>query len=269
MTIRYGTRRIETLRPHEAHPRPQAEVGIEELAESIRRQGLLSPLIVTGDGDVLCGMRRLKAAQLAGCEKVRVVERVGPLAGVLADEILVMLTEAAHQEPLSPVEEARLVERLRVECRMHPNEIAKRCGKSRRWVYARLQLLALPDEAQAALDRGDVGSSVGMLAARLPTPEAQVAFVADVASAPAPLSHREAERVFERHAGRAAGASREGVASAREAELRRLVRGLFHYATELERVVRELGGERALPGRPRTVFDRLDASGNVRSEFVG
>src|SRR5438132_10566410 len=103
------TRPIDCLRPNPLNPRGELHpAGLQELADSIRAQGVLQPLLVTPAGVVVAGHRRLAAARLAGLSDVPVVAR--DLDRVQQQEI--MLVENLQRQDLSPVEEARAYRRL-------------------------------------------------------------------------------------------------------------------------------------------------------------
>jgi ParB family chromosome partitioning protein len=102
-------RPIDALRPNALNPRGDLHpAGLEELADSIRAQGVLQPLLVTPGGEVVAGHRRLAAARLAGLSEVPVIVR--DLDGVQQQEI--MLVENLQRQDLSCVEEARAYRRL-------------------------------------------------------------------------------------------------------------------------------------------------------------
>ncbi len=95
------TRPVNDLRPNPLNPRGELHVaGLDELADSIRAQGVLQPLLVTPGGVVVAGHRRLAAARLAGLSEVPVVVR--DLDAVQQQEI--MLVENLQRQDLSAVE---------------------------------------------------------------------------------------------------------------------------------------------------------------------
>jgi len=151
---------FELLSPSEIAPNPDqprqdfSPEGIEELAESIRSKGILQPIIVKkrenlapggASGpryELVCGERRLKAALLAGLEKVPAVVRE-----LARDELLEWaLVENIQREDLNPLEEARAFERLVVERGLSQEEVAKRVGKNRTTITNAIRLLRLPEE---------------------------------------------------------------------------------------------------------------------------
>ncbi len=157
------------------HPNPQQprrsfdEKALEELADSIRRQGLLQPLLVRPHGDgyeLVAGERRYRAAQRAGLEEVPVVVR--DLDDREALELA--LVENLQREDLNPIEEARGYQRL-LEMGHSQAQIAAAVGKARSTVTNALRLLQLEDEIQEALASGAI--SAGHARALLMLPEAE------------------------------------------------------------------------------------------------
>lgn len=129
---------------------PQA---LEELANSIRSQGIIQPLIVRPVGDryeIIAGERRWHAAQLAGLDKVPVIVRNIPDEAAIA----MALIENIQREDLNPIEEAIALDRLIQEFGMTHQQVAEAVGKSRTSVTNLLRLLALPDEVRLMLERG-------------------------------------------------------------------------------------------------------------------
>jgi ParB family chromosome partitioning protein len=129
---------------------PQA---LEELANSIRTQGIIQPLIVRPAGDqyeIIAGERRWRAAQLAGLTEVPVIIRHIPDEAAVA----IALIENIQRENLNPIEEAIALERLISEFSMTHQQVADAVGKSRTSVTNLLRLLALPEEVKHMIDSG-------------------------------------------------------------------------------------------------------------------
>lgn len=129
---------------------PQA---LEELANSIRKQGIIQPLIVRPLGDkfeIIAGERRWRAAQLAGLTEVPVIIRSIPDEAAIA----IALIENIQRENLNPIEESVALSRLIEEFGMTHQQVAEAVGKSRATVTNLLRLLALPDEVKSMLERG-------------------------------------------------------------------------------------------------------------------
>lgn len=127
--------------------------ALEELALSIRRQGILQPLLVRRDGEdflLIAGERRLRAASLAGLSEVPVVVRAeeGEDLGLLA------LVENVQREDLSPLEEADAYREILQRTGRTQEEVAALVGKSRPHVSNLLRLLTLEPPVRALLAEG-------------------------------------------------------------------------------------------------------------------
>ena len=143
------------------------EAKIDELAASVRDQGILQPLVVRhrGNGyELIAGERRLRAAVKAGLKAVPVIVREANDNEALQ----LALVENLQREDLNPVEEARAFERLHEEFGLKQDEIADRVGKSRSTVANSVRLLALPQELQQEIARGRL--SMGQAPAPPPPP---------------------------------------------------------------------------------------------------
>jgi len=162
---------VGELRPGRYQPRLQLrQESLAELAESIREQGVLQPLIVRAisavDGDattyeIVAGERRWRAAQLAGLTTVPVIVRE------LTDQeaLAVALIENLQREDLNPIDQAQSMSRLVAEFGMTHEQIAKALGRSRASVSNFLRLLELADEVKAAMVDGklDMGHARALL----------------------------------------------------------------------------------------------------------
>ncbi|EKD70308.1 MAG: hypothetical protein ACD_46C00575G0008 [uncultured bacterium] len=129
---------------------PQA---LEDLANSIRTQGIIQPIIVRPVGDkyeIIAGERRWRAAQLAGLTEVPAIIRRIPDEAAIA----IALIENIQREDLNPIEEAIALQRLIEEFGMTHQQVAEAVGKSRTSVTNLLRLLALPEEVKHMLERG-------------------------------------------------------------------------------------------------------------------
>ncbi len=132
------------------------ETALNELADSIRRQGLLQPLVVrerpTGGYELIAGERRWRAAQLAGLTEVPVVVRVVTDAEASAFALI----ENIQREDLTAMEEAQGLARLRDEFELTQQQIADAVGKSRVAIANLLRLLNLRPVAKRLLENGDI-----------------------------------------------------------------------------------------------------------------
>lgn len=131
--------------------RPEA---LEELAASIRAQGLMQPVVVRSIGndrfELIAGERRWRAAQLAGLRNIPAMVRDVPDESALA----LALIENVQRENLNPVEEAFALKRLQDEFGLTQQEAADAVGKSRVTVTNLLRLLNLEPEVRELLERG-------------------------------------------------------------------------------------------------------------------
>ncbi|MGH8007989.1 MAG: ParB/RepB/Spo0J family partition protein, partial [Candidatus Binatia bacterium] len=146
---------------------------IAELAESIRHQGVLQPLVVrkAEQGyELIIGERRLRAAQRAGLDRVPVV--VKEVSD--AESLEMALVENIQREELTPIEEALAYRQLAEEFHLTQEEIASRVGKSRPVVTNLLRLLNLPDEITQAVDRGNLSVGHARALLSLENPERQI-----------------------------------------------------------------------------------------------
>ncbi len=130
--------------------------GLENLASSIRVQGVIQPIIVRhllgGRYEIVAGERRWRAAQLAGLTEIPAIVRDIPDEAAVA----IALIENIQRENLNPVEEAMALQRLLDEFSMTHNQVAEAVGKSRASVSNLLRLLALPIEVKTMLEHGDI-----------------------------------------------------------------------------------------------------------------
>ena len=149
---------------------PDATTG---LAASIRRQGVLQPVVVrpraAGGYDLIAGERRWRAAREAGVPTIPAVVRdVGD-----RDSLLLGLVENVARENLSPVEEARAYASLLDEFELSLGEIADRVGRSKPSVSNRVRLLELPEEVLWMLVRGELTEGHARAVLALPDDDAR------------------------------------------------------------------------------------------------
>lgn len=155
---------IDRLKPNRRQPRSRFdEAGLDELAESIRAQGVVQPIVVTPDGPegaggsghftIVAGERRWRAARRAGLAEVPVVVRQ-----VSGDRELLelALVENLQRSDLNPLEEAEAYRMLREEFELSQEEIGARVGKTRSAIANTLRLLNLPPEVQDLLRDGSL-----------------------------------------------------------------------------------------------------------------
>jgi ParB family chromosome partitioning protein len=145
---------IDLLVPNPRQPRLQMDdAKLEELAQSIRANGVIQPIVVRRAGDqyeIVAGERRWRASQRAGLLKVPVAVKEIP-----DDKLLeVALIENIQRENLTPIEEAQAYRRLTDELEMSQEDIARQVGKDRATVSNYMRLLRLPAEVRTALNEG-------------------------------------------------------------------------------------------------------------------
>ena len=145
---------IDLLVPNPRQPRLQMdETKLEELAQSIRANGVIQPIVVRRAGDqyeIVAGERRWRASQRAGLLKVPVAVKEIP-----DDKLLeVALIENIQRENLTPIEEAQAYRRLTDELEMSQEDIARQVGKDRATVSNYMRLLRLPAEVRTELNAG-------------------------------------------------------------------------------------------------------------------
>lgn len=165
---------IDAIQPNPLQPRVVFQADrLEELATSIRSNGIIQPLIVRrhdGQYQLVAGERRWRAARLAGLTEVPVViqEVADPLMLELA------LIENIQREDLNAIETAHAYERLGRELGLSQEEIGRRTGKDRTSIANTLRLLKLPSEVQllVAEHRLSMGHARAILG--LPTAEQQI-----------------------------------------------------------------------------------------------
>ena len=163
---------IDLLSPSDQQPRLQMdEARLQELAQSIRGNGIIQPILVRRVGDryrIIAGERRWRAAQVAGLHRVPVVIRDVP-DGAEKQLLELALIENIQRENLNPVEEALAYRRLAEEFGLTQDQIAEAVGKDRSTVANTLRLLKLPDEIRAEVVSGAI--SMGHARALLSLPD--------------------------------------------------------------------------------------------------
>src|SRR5690349_21985995 len=152
---------IADIRPNPYQPRRDLDpAALEELTASIRKAGLLQPVVVrqapgNGSYELIAGERRLRACQALGWERIPAVKREVDDRTVLT----LALVENLQRDDLSPVDEARGYERLIAEFNLTQQDVADAVGRDRSTVANALRLLKLPAAVLVLLHDG--GLSVG------------------------------------------------------------------------------------------------------------
>jgi ParB family chromosome partitioning protein len=164
---------LDRVRPCPFQPRKEFTAeALQELADSIREQGIIQPLIVRERGDqleLIAGERRWRAAQLAGLTEVPVIVREADDTAVLE----LALIENLQRENLNPLEEAQGYAQLIGQFNLRQDDVAVKVGKSRAAVANALRLLKLPSDVQAHLREGRVSVGHAKVILGLPLPEQQ------------------------------------------------------------------------------------------------
>ena len=146
---------------------------MEELAQSIRANGIIQPLIVRRNGqryELVAGERRWRAAKLAGMETIPVV-----VQDFARDRLLeIALIENIQREDLNALEAAHAFERLAREMGLSHEEIGRRTGKDRSSIANFIRLLKLPAEVQKLVAEGRLAMGQARALLALPDPESQV-----------------------------------------------------------------------------------------------
>jgi ParB family chromosome partitioning protein len=143
--------------------------ALQELADSIKTQGVMQPIVVRPIGDnkyeIIAGERRWRATQIAGLETIPVIIRDIPDETAIA----MALIENIQRENLNPMEEAIAMQRFADEFQFTHQQIADAVGKSRVTVTNLLRLMSLNNEVKTSLERGDL--EMGHAKALLGLPE--------------------------------------------------------------------------------------------------
>jgi len=150
---------VARIVPNADQPRKRFDdTSISELAESIKRHGIIQPLVVEQDGTggyrIIAGERRWRAATLAGLSEVpAIVKEFGR-----EKRLEVALVENVQREDLNPIDEAEAYRQLMEATGLTQDQVAERVGKSRPAVANALRLLGLPIDAMEALRSGGISA---------------------------------------------------------------------------------------------------------------
>lgn len=183
---------IRKIKPGKEQPRKVFHEGsLKELAASIKEKGVLQPVLVARAGDgsfgLIAGERRLRAAQLAGLEKIpAIVRQTDP-----EDSLEVALIENIQREDLGPIETAEAFKRLMKEHGFTQERLADRVGKERATVANYLRLLKLPAEVKKLINDGALGMGHARAVLSVEGRAAQVALAGKIIKGG--LSVRQAE----------------------------------------------------------------------------
>lgn len=142
--------------------------ALEELASSIKVQGVMQPIVVRPISDekfeIIAGERRWRATQLAGLDSIPAMVRDVPDEAAVA----MALIENIQREDLNPIEEAIALQRLQQEFELTQQQVAEAVGKSRTTVTNLLRLMSLRDDVRRMMEHGDLEAGHGKALLGLP-----------------------------------------------------------------------------------------------------
>ena len=165
---------LDDIKPNSKQPRTKFnEEALEELAGSIRENGVIQPILVRSSGsayELVAGERRWRAARKAGLKEIPAIVRN------LTDRqnSLLALLENMQREDLNMIEEALGIQTLMADYGLSQEEAAKAVGKSRPYVANALRLLKLPEEVRAMVESGELSAGHAKAVAGLPTEDLQL-----------------------------------------------------------------------------------------------
>ena len=183
---------VSALKPNPEQPRRDFdEATLNELADSIRQKGVLQPVLAEASSDgtyiIIAGERRVRAARLAGLEKLpAIVRQFSP-----QEKLEIALIENVQREDLNPIEQALAYKRLMELAGLSQEQMAARVGKDRSTIANTLRLLKLPEEAQEAIGKGALSPGHARALLSLVNPADQQALFRRILSKG--ISVREAE----------------------------------------------------------------------------
>jgi len=188
---------IDRLDPAGDQPRSIfKESKLEELAQSIRHNGIIQPLVVRRNGErfeIIAGERRWRAAQKAGLHKIPCV-----IKDVSSENVLeISLIENIQREELNPIEEANAFKRLLEMRDLTQEEVARRVGKDRSSITNALRLLRLPVELQRLVEEEKLSMGHARALLSIDSAQDQIALARQITSKS--LSVRETEQLVKRY----------------------------------------------------------------------
>ncbi len=153
---------LDLVSPNPDQPRHSfGDAELKELAESIRAHGVLQPVLVRplagGRYELLAGERRLRAARLAGLERLPAVVR----SAAEGERLELAMIENMARQDLNPVDAARACAALVEEFGLTKEEVGRRVGRSRVAISNLVRLLELPDEVLSMLEKGQLSEGHG------------------------------------------------------------------------------------------------------------
>lgn len=231
---------LDLLDANKRQPRHRFDdAGLEELSKSIRRTGILQPVLVSKEGGrfrIVAGERRVRAARLAGLSEVPVIVREGVTD---RDHLLLALVENVQRRDLTPLEEAEAYRHLKDDFGLTQEDVAERVGKDRATVANALRLLKLPAAVRAALEEGALSAGHARALLALPSAADQEQLAREVVRRGLSVRATEARALALQKGTAKRKKARSADADTRDAELR-LARAL---GTRVEIRRKRRGGE--------------------------
>jgi ParB family chromosome partitioning protein len=213
---------ISSISHNPYQPRKRFEQdALAQLADSIAEHGVLQPVLVTPSADgyrLIAGERRLRAAQIAGLDRIPALVRTADDGAQLAWALI----ENMQRSDLNPLEEAHAFRQLVDDFGLTHDEVGSRIGRSRSAVANTLRLLDLDARVQSALSGGQISEGHARAIAGISEPAGQAQMLSQVVSAG--LSVRQTEELVRRSIKPEPRSKRS--APARTADVERLERGL-------------------------------------------
>ncbi|HET7528146.1 MAG TPA: ParB/RepB/Spo0J family partition protein [Burkholderiaceae bacterium] len=256
-----ATLKIGQLKPGRYQPRTRMdETSLAELAQSIKNQGLMQPVLVrplgAGSYEIIAGERRVRAAGIAGLDDVPVLVREVPdeTAAVMS------LIENIQREDLNPLEEAQGLQRLIDEFRLTHDQAAQAVGRSRSAASNLMRLLNLSDPVQKLLLDGQL--EMGHARALLSLAAADQILCANEVVA-RQLSVRETERLVSKRSDAAAPRVKRAPAGEKSRDILRIEEQLADRLTAPVQIRLKRRGSDASRGEIAIAFASLDELNGV------
>jgi ParB family chromosome partitioning protein len=163
---------INEIHAKENYRKTFKDASLKELAQSIKENGVLEPIIVRPNNtgyEIIAGERRYRASKMAGVVTIPAVVREIADADILKIQII----ENVQREGVQFMEEAYAIKKLRDDCTLDVKEIAKTIGKSEGYVYYMLRLTAMSDDARVIAEKGWISKNVAWQIAKIPDTDQQ------------------------------------------------------------------------------------------------
>ena len=161
---------VDKIKPNKNQPRTDFnEEKLQELAASIKQNGLIEPVIVMqsvapGEYELIAGERRLRASKLAGMETIKAIVK-DPIPD--KDKLDIALIENIQREDLNPIEESLAYKKYSQEYKYTQEEIAKAVNKNRSVIANTMRLLNLPENIQQMIIEGKLSAGHGRMLASI------------------------------------------------------------------------------------------------------